>query len=190
MTLFKLVNIYLGLALSFPPLFLVPNCPKGINKLILLEPTKFWAIATIVPDRDCSPWWYAECSLIYPTNWATFISSLRFLLKHPNNIFLSEGFNPSHILGIERWLSYIENKIKSLLMNFSYVILSTLRSRGGVLGSKFNIQFFLSSAFFLLKAISILSSSKLLVYSKSIRCLCISEKYSCASLFEDVPRPL
>ena len=36
---FKFVKIYLALAAPFIPLYLVPNCPKGNNKLILLEPT-------------------------------------------------------------------------------------------------------------------------------------------------------
>ena len=39
--LFNCVKIYLSLAESFPPWSLVPNCPFGRSKFILLLPTKF-----------------------------------------------------------------------------------------------------------------------------------------------------
>ena len=55
-TLLRLVKIYLALAWSLPPRFLEPNCPLGMSRLMLLEPTKFWAMLTMVMVRDISPW--------------------------------------------------------------------------------------------------------------------------------------
>ncbi len=36
----------------------------------------------MVDIKDCSPWWYAECSATEPANWATLISDLSLRLKH------------------------------------------------------------------------------------------------------------
>jgi len=51
----RLVKMYLAEAASFPPCFLVPNCPIGASKLILLLPQKFYAKLTIVDAREASP---------------------------------------------------------------------------------------------------------------------------------------
>jgi len=44
----RFVNIYLALAASFPPWFLVPNWPIGKSRFTLLLPTKFYAMVTTV----------------------------------------------------------------------------------------------------------------------------------------------
>lgn len=48
MILLRAVKTYLAEAWSLPPSLLDPNCPLGNNKLMLLEPTKFWAKRIIV----------------------------------------------------------------------------------------------------------------------------------------------
>ena len=47
-TLLSWVDIYLADAWSLPPIALLPNCPLGNSRLMLFDPMKFYAIATIV----------------------------------------------------------------------------------------------------------------------------------------------
>lgn len=135
------MKIYLALAASFPPWFLVPNWPMGNRRLILFEQTKFYAITTIVPCKETSPWWYAECSATYPLSYATLISFLSFLLKHENNIFLYPALRPSHMFGIDRAQSAIEKRISSLLTKSLYVRILILWSTNVSAETVFNHSF-------------------------------------------------
>ena len=49
--------MYLDDAAFLPSISRVPNYPIGSNKLILLDPIKFYAILIIVSINDYSPWW-------------------------------------------------------------------------------------------------------------------------------------
>ena len=51
------VNTYRADAASLPPMSRVPNWPDGTNQLTLFDPTKFWAMLTMVEVNDISPWW-------------------------------------------------------------------------------------------------------------------------------------
>ena len=67
----------------------------------------------MVPLSDMSPWWYAECSPMYPASCATLISRRRFFLKHAYRTLRWEGLNPSRTCGMERTLSYCEKRTSS-----------------------------------------------------------------------------
>lgn len=100
---FNLVKMYLALAESDPPISLVPNWPRGASRLMLLDPTKFWANFTIVSCKLASPWCYADFSATLPVSWATFISLFWFNFKQVWITFLWPGLNPSILDGILLW---------------------------------------------------------------------------------------
>lgn len=102
--LFILVKMYLALAESDPPISLVPNWPIGASKLMLLDPTKFWASLMIVSCRLASPWWYADFSATLPVNCATLISFVWLSFRQVWMTFLWPGLSPSMLEGMLLWL--------------------------------------------------------------------------------------
>mmetsp|Transcript_20133 Transcript_20133/g.60268 ORF Transcript_20133/g.60268 Transcript_20133/m.60268 type:complete len:225 (-) Transcript_20133:159-833(-) len=116
-----LVYMYLAAAWSLPPCSLVPNCPDGTSRLMLFEPTKFWAKLTMVFSSDISPWWYAACSEIYPTNCATLRSDFNFFLKALKRTLRCDGLKPSTTQGMDLMTSYLANCTSSLCTKSLYV---------------------------------------------------------------------